>query len=167
MNDLVHFRHIQSGLIPFDTAHVAVKRHGRKIVRITAAEKFVNSLLNAVFPDRGESQLSQSATLVGFSDVQVIQTNREILISAVVIRAERKITHTAIAVQKYIIVFSRLCDPLRIMICIGLLIVILPHMLRIYAGIGFLPDNSPGFGNLDCIQSGCFLQFNHGAFREW
>ena len=107
MNDLVHFRHIQSGPIPFDTAHVTVKSHGRQIVRITAAEKFVNSLPGAVFPDRGESQLSQSATLVGFSDVQVIQTNREILISAVVIRAERKITHTAIAVQKYIIVLDR------------------------------------------------------------
>ena len=167
MYDLVHGGHIQPGTVPCHAAHVAVKRHGRQIVCITAAEKFGNSLLNAVFPDRGESQLSQSTTLVGFAEIQMVQTNGKILIYAVMIRAKGKIANALLPIQEHIIVFSRLADALGIMLCIDLYIIVLPHALRINAGVGFLPNDLPGLSDLERILLGCFFQLNHGAYREW
>ena len=134
------FGYILPGFIPGNAAHMAVKGYGRQVIGIAAAEEPVDSLGITIFTQKLEGSFAQALSLIAISDVQMIQTDLKILVSAVMIRAKREIPYTFFSIQEQKIMISVLPDVLRIPLCIQRKVIIIQHSIGIDATVGFLPD---------------------------
>ena len=100
MDNVVRFLFMWNEGISLDAAHVAVKAGGRSVMGVAAAKELRDSPADAIFPDTIKGLSAQALSPIFFTDVQIVQTKRKVLVASEVVRAKGKITDTLALIQK-------------------------------------------------------------------
>jgi hypothetical protein len=98
MNDLIFFGKGCVGIIPLNSAHMAVKGNRRDVIYVASTEELLNFIRVAILHNLAESTFAQSDCFIVAQNIQMIEAQIKIFIRAIMVWSIRKIADASLSI---------------------------------------------------------------------